>query len=88
MPDAVIFLDTPPAVSMARIRNRGEKMQVHETEEKLASLRQAYLLVTETTDQNLGLPTFVLDGDRDLDTIVDEARRAVESARAAGGKDE
>jgi len=85
LPDAVIFLDVPPEVSMARILSRGEKMQVHETGEKLARLREAYLLVTETTGGNLGLPTLVLDGDRDLDLIVTEARNWVENAYAARG---
>ena len=41
IPDAVVFLDVPPSVSMARIRNRGEKTQVHETENKLGRLREA-----------------------------------------------
>ena len=54
LPDAVIFLDVPPAVSMERIRSRGEKMQVHETEEKLGRLREAYLLVVEATGESPG----------------------------------
>jgi len=85
LPDAVIFLDTPPAVSMERIRNRGEKMQVHETEEKLGRLREAYLLVDDAARERMGLPTCVLDGGRDLDSIAVEARSMVTSARAAAG---
>ena len=85
MPDAVIFLDIPPEISMERIRNRGEKMQVHETEEKLGRLREAYLLVVEATGEHLGLPTSILEGDRDQDSIAAEARRVVESARSATG---
>jgi len=85
LPDAVIFLDVPPAVSMERITNRGEARQVHETEEKLGRLRAAYLLVVEATRERLGLPTFVLDGDCDLESITVEARGAVASARTATG---
>jgi len=81
LPDAVIFLDIPPAVSMARIRKRGEKMQVHETEEKLGRLREAYLLVVEAAREIMGLPAFVLDGDRDPDSIAAEARGLVANAR-------
>jgi 1-acyl-sn-glycerol-3-phosphate acyltransferase len=81
MPDAVIFLDIPPAVSMARIRTRGEKMQVHETEEKLGRLRAAYHLVVEALRDRMGLPAFVLDGDRDPDSIAAEARDLVAAAR-------
>ena len=83
MPDAVVFLDIPPAVSMARIVNRGEKMQVHETEEKLGRLREAYLLVVEAARERLGLPAFVLDGDRTPDTITAEALSLIADARAA-----
>ncbi|MCP4571150.1 MAG: hypothetical protein GY838_02235 [bacterium] len=82
LPDAVIFLDVPPEVSMARIEARGEKMQVHESEEKLGRLREAYLLVTKATGEGIGLPTFVLDGDRDLDSIIIDACGAVVNARA------
>jgi hypothetical protein len=85
VPDAVIFLDIPPAVSMDRIKGRGEKMQVHETEEKLGRLREAYLLVVEATSNRLGLPTFVLDGDRDLNSIAAEAQRVVEVTLAEAG---
>ncbi len=85
VPDAVIFLDIPPAVSMNRIKGRGEKMQVHETEEKLGRLREAYLLVVEATSNRLGLPTFVLDGDRDLNSIAAEAQRVVEVTLAEAG---
>jgi len=85
VPDAVIFLDVPPAVSMDRIESRGKKMQVHETEEKLGRLRQAYLLVAEATSKRLGLPTFVLDGNRDPDPIAAEAQSFVETALAEAG---
>ncbi len=85
VPDAVIFLDVPPAVSMDRINSRGEKMQVHETEEKLGRLREAYLLVVEATRDRMGLPTFVLDGDRDLNSIAAEAQHVVEVTLAEVG---
>lgn len=85
MPDAVIFLDVPPAVSMSRIESRGERVQAHETEQKLGRLREAYLLVVEAAGERLGLPAFVLDGNRDLESIVAEAKRMVESARGAAG---
>jgi 1-acyl-sn-glycerol-3-phosphate acyltransferase len=83
LPDAVFFLDISPSVSMERIRRRGEKMQVHETEEKLSRLREAYLLVVAATSERLGLPTFVLDGEGDIDSIAEEARREIEIAHAA-----
>jgi len=81
LPDAVVFLDLPPAVSMERIRNRGEKMQVHETEQKLGRLRDAYLLVVEVAREQLGLPAFVLDGCRDPEAIAAEAGELVAHLR-------
>jgi len=76
----VLFLDVDPAVAMERIRSRGEKMQVHETEDKLGRLREAYLLVVEAARERMGLPAFVLDGGRDLESVTGKARRLVESA--------
>lgn len=85
LPDAVIFIDTPAAVSMARIKSRGEKMQVHETEKKLGHLREAYLLVVDAVRESMGLPAIVLDGSRDVDSIAAEARRVVNGVRATAG---
>jgi len=77
LPDAVIFLDVEPHVAMERIRCRGEKMQVHETEEKLARLREAYLMVVQAVAEAPGLPAVVLDGGRDPEAVVADAVRAV-----------
>ncbi len=80
LPDMVLFLDVDPAISMERIRGRGERLQVHETEDKLGRLREAYLLVVEAVRERMGLPAFVLDGGRDLESVTGQARRLVESA--------
>ncbi|MFH1843807.1 MAG: 1-acyl-sn-glycerol-3-phosphate acyltransferase [bacterium] len=74
MPDAVIFLDVPPAVCMERIDSRGETKQVHETEEKLAKLQKAYLLVCSVLTQQRTVPVLVLDGDRELVQVTAEAQ--------------
>jgi thymidylate kinase len=62
VPDAALFLDVDPAVSMGRIRSRGETVQVHETEEKLGKLRAGYGLVCRVAERELGVPARVLDG--------------------------
>ena len=85
-PDAVIFLDVAPGVSMKRIFDRGEKLQVHENEEKLSRLREAYLLVVRALNENLNLPAFVLDGERDQLTIRDEARCLIDEIRTGIGE--
>ena len=72
-PDAVLFLDVEPAVSLARILSRGEAQQVHETEEKLARLREGYLTVCRVLEPTLGLPACILDGARSREEIVAEA---------------
>lgn len=77
-PDAVLFLDLPPAVSMERIHGRGERVQVHENEDKLGRLREAYLAVVRALQDELDLPAFVLDGERDRETILHEARSLVD----------
>jgi 1-acyl-sn-glycerol-3-phosphate acyltransferase len=81
MPDAVIFLDVPPAVCIARIDSRGEKKQVHETEEKLAKLRDAYLLVCSVLEDRQQTRVLVLEGNRELDRIIAEGRQFVTAAK-------
>ncbi len=73
LPDAVIMLDVAPAVSMQRIQSRGEQMQVHETEEKLAKLREGYLLVTQVVAKEFAIPTRILDGALELDKLTASA---------------
>jgi thymidylate kinase len=70
LPDAVIFLDVAPAVSIQRILSRGEQRQVHETEEKLAKLREGYLLVTQVVEKEFNIPTRILDGESEIDKVT------------------
>ena len=80
LPDAVLFLDVDPAVSMERIEARGEQRQVHETEEKLARLRDGYRMVCTVLERDLGRPARTLDGRRPLAEVevaaLEELRRA------------
>lgn len=71
-PDVVVFLDLDPAVACKRIRSRGERQQVHETEEKLAKLRSAYLDVCDVVERELQVPTTRVDADRTVERISDE----------------
>jgi len=82
LPDAVIFLDVAPAVSMQRIQSRGEQMQVHETEEKLGKLREGYLLVTQVVEKEFSIPTHILGGELELDKL---AASAIQFATAQAG---
>jgi thymidylate kinase/SAM-dependent methyltransferase len=43
LPDVVIFLDLSPALAMARIASRGQKIDLHENEDDLAQARDMYL---------------------------------------------
>ncbi|MFX0198624.1 MAG: 1-acyl-sn-glycerol-3-phosphate acyltransferase [Candidatus Hodarchaeota archaeon] len=73
LPSAVIFLDVAPAVSFQRILIRGEQRQVHETEEKLARLREGYLLVTKVVEEEFNIPTRILDGELKIDKVLASA---------------
>jgi thymidylate kinase len=73
LPDAVLFLDVEPSVSMERIRSRGEKQQVHETEEKLSRLREGYRMVCRVLDEELGVPARTLDGRGTIEEVADAA---------------
>jgi len=70
LPDAVVMLDVEPAVCMRRIHARGEKVQAHETEEKLARLREGYRMVCRVVAEEFGTAVEVLDGSVDPDTLA------------------
>lgn len=84
LPDAVIMLDVAPAVSIQRIQSRGEQMQVHETEEKLAKLREGYLLVIKVVEKEFNIPTRILDGESEIDKVTVSA---IEFVRGLGLKE-
>lgn len=73
LPDAVIMLDVDPAVSITRIQSRGEKRQVHETQEKLAKLREGYLMVCDCVKKEFNIPIRVLKGGEAIETMTTSA---------------
>ena len=73
IPDAVIFLDVAPDVSIQRILSRGGQRQVHETEDKLAKLREGYLLVTQVVEKEFNIPTRILEGKSEIDKLTASA---------------
>jgi hypothetical protein len=85
MPDAAIFIDVDPGEAMARIASRGEATQVHETAEKLAKLREAYLAVCAAAVERFGLPVLHLDGARSPEELTAAAAEFVTSRRSARG---
>jgi hypothetical protein len=80
VPDAAIFLDVHPGVALGRIEARGQQKQVHETEEKLAKLRDAYRMVCQVVEQQYGVFTCSLGGERDLADVVADAHAFVRGA--------
>lgn len=81
LPDAVIMLDVSPHVSITRIQSRGERKQVHETEEKLAKLREGYLMVCSSVEKEFNIPTRILDGESELNKVTASALEFVEKVR-------
>ncbi len=80
IPDAVIFLDVNPAVALGRIASRGQSRQVHETEEKLTKLRDAYRMVCRVVGQRYGVLTGSLAGERNITDVVADAHALVRGA--------
>jgi len=80
VPDAAIFLDVHPGVALGRIEARGQQKQVHETEEKLAKLRDAYRMVCRVVEQRHRVFTCSLDGARELTDVVADAQTFVRGA--------
>jgi 1-acyl-sn-glycerol-3-phosphate acyltransferase len=79
MPDAAIFIDVDAAEAVSRIEARGDTRQVHETADKLARLRDAYIAVCEVAAERFDLPVLRLDGTRPREEL---ASAAAEFARA------
>ena len=73
LPDIVIFLDVEPSIAIDRIDKRGQKKQVHETEEKLTKLRHAYLITCKVIQRELGIPTCILAGNDTINNITNSA---------------
>ena len=69
LPDIVIFLNVDPKIAIARINKRGEKKQVHETEEKLSKLQKAYHVTCKITEQELNIPTLIIPGNDSIENI-------------------
>jgi len=81
MPDVAIFIDLDSAEAVSRIDSRGAAKQVHETADKLARLREAYLAVCEVAEERFGLPVLRLDGMRSREALTSAAADFVTKAR-------
>ena len=81
LPDKVIFLDITPESAMERIRRRGKSLQVHETEEKLGKLREAYHLVCGVINDHLGIPVLILTKDQDLQSNLHESLEFIKNPK-------
>jgi 1-acyl-sn-glycerol-3-phosphate acyltransferase len=87
IPDAVIMLDVQPEVSMERIASRGEKVQVHESVEKLARLREGYLMVCRVMERTFGQPVLIIDGKQDLKTVKAQALEFIQKTKGKRSDD-
>jgi len=76
-PEAALFLDVDPALSVRRIQSRGETRQVHETHEKLERLREGYLSVCRILEGQLRIPAGILDGNEGIEEVTAAALQAV-----------
>jgi len=77
LPEIVILVDVDPAVACKRIQVRGEQKQVHETEEKLGELREAYLMVCQVIRDRWNIPVAIIDGSKDLKSVSTESIKFV-----------
>ena len=76
-PEAALFLDVDPALSVRRIQSRGETRQVHETHEKLERLREGYLSVCRILEGQLRIPAGILDGNEGIEEVTAAALHAL-----------
>jgi len=79
LPDAVVFLDVDPEVSIKRIKSRGQPIQAHENLEKLSKLSKAYHMVCDVLEKTIAVCR--LPGDNDLDHLAQQTYGFVEDVR-------
>ena len=79
LPDAVVFLDINPEVSIKRIKSRGQMVQAHENQEKLTKLSKAYHVVCDVLEKTL--PVYRLSGDNDLDILAQQTYAFIKNIR-------
>lgn len=75
IPELVLLIDVSPATAVERIAARGKVRQVHETESRLAQLRDSYQTVCEVVHRRWGIATARLDADRPIEEVVSEGLR-------------
>jgi len=80
LPDVVMFLDVEPDIAMQRIEQRGENKQVHETQEKLNKLRDAYQMTCKVVKENLNVPTRIINGNDTIENISMSANDFIRSS--------
>jgi len=81
LPDVVLFLDVRPATACERITVRGKPQQVHETEEKLGQLREAYRMSCDVVQRHWHIPTAVIDGEDSIETVTAAALEFINQSR-------
>lgn len=75
-PDATIFIDVPPEVSMQRISANRESTELYETLDNLRAVRAKYIEAFDKlgTEERI----IIVDGNRDSEVVAGEVRRLVE----------
>ncbi|MCK5352725.1 hypothetical protein KAJ77_09090, partial [bacterium] len=61
-----------------------ERVQVHESTEKLARLRDGYLMVCDVLKSDFGLPVMVIDGGQGFETVMASALEFIEEKYSSG----
>ncbi|MFH0792852.1 MAG: 1-acyl-sn-glycerol-3-phosphate acyltransferase [bacterium] len=82
IPDAVIMLDVDPSVCIERIKSRGKDRQAHETQEKLAKLREGYLMVCDVIQKQFGVPVRIIRGDAQMGELTSSGVTFIKQCRA------
>jgi len=76
VPDVKIYVDVEPKIALERIMERGEQLEIFETEEKLGKTRRKMRLITESwiTIDNSGTPEQTKAQTKEiLDRVRDDA---------------
>jgi len=88
LPDKIFMIDVLPATSIQRINSRGETKQVHETKDKLAKLRHAYLQLCEVIKFQHKNPVHIISGESTQIEVFQNCLELLETSSQNNGEND
>jgi len=77
LPEECLFLDVSPANACVRIQARAERLQIHETKDKLSRLREAYLQACKAAEEQWHVKVHYINANSALEDVLQSSQQAI-----------